>query len=152
MNTNKYALAGALLASVCLAPQAPVQAGETPINNSGKASGPAPGSTARTTPDAYYFCIAGIGGSSKTLYVTPVMRESWPYDITGAFIQRTVNPAWQQAIKALPLPFNGHCVESTEADAARIRQQQIDQEVKFHDKIVDVDWHYGQSGPATPKS
>ena len=143
MNTKNPILTGMFLASVSLLAFAPAQAGETPYN-------PNPSSSARPTPEMYYFCLAGIGGSSSHLYLTPVMRETWPYDTKGIFVQTTVDPAWRKAIKGQLTPLNAHCIESPQADATRIRKQYIDQEGRG--TIVNIAWHYGQSGPATPQA
>ena len=143
MNADKSIVTGIFLAAVASFACAPAQAGETPYNQGS-------GSSARATPEMYYFCLAGIGGSSSHLYITPVMRETWPYDVKGIFIQTTVDPQWRQAIKGQLTPLNAHCIESPQADATRIRQQYIDQEGRG--TIVNIDWHYGQTGPATPKA
>ena len=141
MSADKPNVTGILLALVTSFAFASAQAGETPYN-------PGSGASARATPEMYYFCLAGIGGSSSHLYITPVMHETWPYDIKGVFIQTTVNPAWQKAIKGQLTALNAHCMESPRADATRIRQQYIDQEGRG--TVVNIDWHYGQTGPAMP--
>ncbi len=132
------------IVTACAILSGPALAGETPINNGPGFPKPAP----TPPPDLSYLCLAGIGGSSKVLYLTANRPDDWPYDRTGTFIQRTVNAAWMQAMHGQPSALNAHCEEMRTTDIQRVRQEYVDQANKFGDRVVDVDWHYGQEGAA----
>jgi len=96
----------------------------------------------------YYFCMAGLGTSSR-FYVTPVMRETWKYDPLGIVLKQPVNYAWKQAVGKIRLANVPHCEHGTKESAEKARQSEIEQVTRFKRTIVHVEWHYGQTGPAT---
>ncbi|MFZ1992129.1 MAG: hypothetical protein WAW96_20430 [Alphaproteobacteria bacterium] len=102
----------------------------------------------RAEEPLYYFCMAGLGASDR-FYVTPVMRETWHYDPLGIVLKQPVNYAWKQAVSKLPLANVPHCEHGTKESAEKARQSEIEQVTRFKHKIVNMNWHYGQTGPAT---
>lgn len=99
-------------------------------------------------PQLYYYCTAGLGTSSR-FYVTPIMPETWHYDPLGIVLKQPVNYAWKQAVSTASLANNPHCEYGTKEDAKLQRQTQIELAVHFNHQVINMDWRYGQTGPAT---
>jgi len=137
----------ALLAAAILFPHA-ARAGEALYTGPGATPGVQ--TNKPTAPDGSYFCLAGIGGGSHVLYLTAIRHEDWPYDSTGTIMIRKASAAWQQAMRGQPSALNAHCQDTPTAQIQSVRQGYVDQARRFGDRIVDMNWHYGQVGPATP--
>ena len=120
-----------------------------PLLSGAAAVSPAPPPSGEAAEEPlYYFCMAGLGGSKK-FYITPIMRETWHYDPLGIVLKQPVNYAWKQAVSKMPLANIPHCEHGTKESAERARQLEIGQVTRFKHKVVNVSWHYGQTGPAT---
>jgi hypothetical protein len=138
MQSATCVISTAILASTALIIQASAFAGESPYN---------PGATPAAPGDFSYFCVAGNVGSFHTLYITEAHHADWPAsDTTGI---KKASSAWTQAIRGQPYPYNAHCVLDATAHVQQLRESLLAQP---HEKTVNVDWHYGQSGPASVKN
>ncbi|MGH8213750.1 MAG: hypothetical protein ACREPP_11040 [Rhodanobacteraceae bacterium] len=90
--------------------------------------------------DMSYFCVAG---DSHTFYITDVRHVDRP-EYMGA--PSPIGRAWFQAIHGQHDPLNAHCEFESTARIGGLRQSMLAQP---HERTVNVQWQYGQSGPAT---
>ena len=135
MRHNKTKILIAALAVAGAFAQGAARAAEGPPGQNGEAP-------------LYYFCMAGLG-TSNYFYVTPLMRETWKYDPLGIVLKQPVNYAWKQAVSKERLANNPHCEHGTKESAEKERATQIELVAHFKHKIVNMNWQYGQNGPAT---
>jgi len=135
MVSRSWTVAAAMLASAFLYIDGSASAGESPYNPGG--------ATPAVPQDFSYVCVAGNVGTYHTLYITAAHHADWPVsDSTGI---RKASAAWTAAIHSQPYPFNAHCVLDHTEHVQQLRQSLLAQP---HDKTVNIDWQYGQAGPA----
>ena len=93
-------------------------------------------------PDMSYFCVAGNIGSFPTLYISDVHPLDRAQDPST---QPAVDQAWMRAVHGQPYSFDAHCLFDNTAHVQALRQSVLAQP---HARTVNIQWQYGQSGPA----
>lgn len=95
--------------------------------------------------DFSYFCQAGNKGTSHTLYITPVHHFGTGTGAAISMAQQKLDIAWTQAIHGQRDAYLPECQLTQTADVQRQRQDVLAQP---RAGTVNVDWRYGQNGPA----
>ncbi|MGH8213749.1 MAG: hypothetical protein ACREPP_11035 [Rhodanobacteraceae bacterium] len=148
---TRFILASFLFAAFLLIPSFS-GAGESPYNprlaqcatlpTAAAAQACAKAAAPHTTPDMSYFCVAGNVGSFHTLYISDVHHLDRAEDPNT---QPAVDQAWMQAIRGQRYPYNAHCLIDQTVHISALRQSILAQP---HERTVNIQWQYGQSGPA----
>jgi|SRR6185312_382293 hypothetical protein len=92
--------------------------------------------------DFSYFCHAGNKGPSHTLYITPIHHLDNGADGTT---ENSMDRAWSQAIHGQRDAYLPECQITQTSDVQRQRHDVLAQP---REHTVNVEWQYGQSGPA----
>jgi len=95
--------------------------------------------------DFSYFCHAGNKGPSHTLYITPVRHFGTGSGAAISMAQQKMDIAWTQAIHGEHDAYLPECQLTSTSDVQRQRRDVLAQP---RAGTVNVDWQYGQSGPA----
>ncbi|HJU25321.1 MAG TPA: hypothetical protein VJ722_01475 [Rhodanobacteraceae bacterium] len=93
--------------------------------------------------DFSYFCHAGNKGPSHTLYITPVHHLGQVAN--PSMTQQSMDVAWTQAIRGQRDAYLPECQMTLTSDVQRQRQDVLAQP---RTGTVNVEWQYGQNGPA----
>lgn len=97
----------------------------------------------QTAQDFSYFCHAGNKGPSHTLYITPVHHLGQLAN--PSMTQQSMDAAWMQAIRGQRDAYLPECQMTQTSDVQRQRRDVLAQQ---RTGTVNVDWQYGQNGPA----
>ena len=102
-------------------------------------------SAPQAAQDFSYFCHAGNKGPSHTLYITHIHHFGAGSGVFVSTTQQKMDIAWTQAIHGRRDAYLPECQLTQTSDVQRQRQDVLAQP---RVGTVNVEWQYGQGGPA----
>jgi len=148
----RFILASLPFAALSLIPPASA-AGESPYNpqlakcavlqTAAAARACAKAAAPHPAQDFSYFCHAGNKGPSHTLYITSAHHLGQMAN--PSMTQQSMDVAWSQAIHGQRDAYLPECQIALTSDVQRQRQDVLAQP---RAGMMNIEWQYGQSGPA----